>query len=62
MGEQLPQVDALRKPKSHYRETKVRRLIIVTAMAGPCSSRQKREMESAEQRGRVPANEEKENE
>lgn len=56
-------MDALRKPKSHYRETKVRRLIIVTATAGRSSSRRKREMEDAgerrveEQEGAVVANE-----
>lgn len=48
----------MRKPKSHYRETKVRRLIIVTAaVAVPCSSRRKREMEDAKRRGRVAADE-----
>lgn len=41
----------MRKPKSHYRETKVRRLIIVTGAADPSSSRRKREMEDAKQRG-----------
>lgn len=52
----------MRKPKSHYRETKVRRLIIVTAVAVPCSSRRKREMEGAEQRGARVAADEREDE
>lgn len=50
---------ALRKPKSHYRETKVRRLIIVIATADPSSSRRKREMEDARQRGYAAADEKK---
>lgn len=52
----------MRKPKSHYRETKVRRLIIVTATADPSSSRRKREMEDAKQRGYAAADEKEDDE